>query len=257
MQFLGEHTDLKGTKPALTALTCIGDQLAHYGHDKLASSVYYSVESIRSYRHDISIISGSLMRYVQQSEAHRRAYDKIEQAWNRLYGSVRELHDGSLKDNILPSTNPVFAHLNTYSGLKMRVFEAKVEWPDANQRLALAEHLRAMLPNVKISTGKIHQLSGQANESGELKRRRDARLLAIGNLVEEWEPRLTDDAHVAMHEHLKGRLKGYELTDLLMSVGWLRKREGIRLIPHYHIGKLATDSESLRYYKLQVETEHV
>jgi hypothetical protein len=256
LQFLGEHTDLKGTKPALTALTCIGDQLAHYGHDKLASSVYYSVESIRSYRHDISIISGSLMRYVQQSEAHRRAYDKIEQAWNRLYGGVRELHDGSLKDNILPSTHPVFARLNTYSGLKMRVFEAKLEWPDANQRLALAEHLRTTLPNIKISSGKIHQLGGQSNESGELKRRRDARLLAIGNLVEEWEPRLTDDAHVAMHEHLKERLKGYELTDLLMSVGWLRKREGIFLIPRYQIGNLATDCESLRYYKLQVETEH-
>jgi len=209
LQFLGEHTDLKGTKPALTALTCIGDQLAHYGHDKLASSVYYSVESIRSYRHDISIISGSLMRYVQQSEAHRRAYDKIEQAWNRLYGSVRELHDGSLKDNILPSTHPVFAHLNTYSGLKMRVFEAKVEWPDANQRLALAEHLRATLPNIKISTGKIHQLSGQANRVGRAQA--SARCLACWPSViwsRSREPRLTDDAHVAMHEHLKGRLKG-------------------------------------------------
>ncbi|MNG25124.1 hypothetical protein D3C84_1099340 [compost metagenome] len=59
-----------------------------------------------------------------------------------------------------------------------------------------------------------------------------------------------------MHEHLKDRLKGYELTDLLMSVGWLRKREEIFLIPRYQIGNLATDCESLRYYKLQVETEH-
>lgn len=256
LQFLGEHTELKDSKPALTALTCIGDYLARYGHDKLASSVYYSVESIRLYRHDISIISGSLMRYVQQNEAHRRAYDKIEQAWNRLYGEVHELHDGSLKDNILPSTHPVFACLNTFSGLKMRSFDAKVEWQNNNARLMLAEHLRTALPNVKISIGMIHQVTGQTNESGELKRQRDARLLAIGTLVDKWEPRATDDAHVAMHEHLKDRLKGYELTDLLMSVGWLSKRERISLTPYYQVGNLTTDSERLRYYKLQVETEH-
>lgn len=256
LQFLGEHTDLKGSRPALTALTNIGDFLGQYGHERLASAVYYSVESIRSYRHDISIISKSLMRYVQQSEMHRKAYDRIEQAWNQLYGEVKALHDGSLKDNVLPSNHPVFFRWNTFSGLSVRRFDGKIEWPDENHRLMLTEHLRTTLPNIKISTGEIHQVIGQTNETGSLRRQRDARLLAIGKLVDSWEVRSTCDAYIAMHEHLKGRLNGYELTDLLMSIGWLRKREGLVLIPRFERCELTTERETLCYYKLQVETEH-
>jgi len=161
-----------------------------------------------------------------------------------------------LKDNILPGNHPVFSRRPTFAGLKMRAFDSKIEWPDQNHRLHLTEHLRTTLPHIKANTGKIHQITGHTNESGEQKRRRDARLQAIGKLVDTWEIKPSEDAHIAMHEHLSDRLNDYELTDLLMSLGWLKYREGLFLKPQFKVGVLETDRESLRYYKLKVETEH-
>lgn len=254
LQFLDEETDIKGGIPALAALVRIGDMLDNHGqHSNLVTMIYFAVESIRSYRHDISVISASLMRYVQQSEAHRLAHDKIESAWNRLYEAVRELQDGSLKDNTLSSSHPALASIKTFSGLKVRSFEAKVQWPDESHRLLLIEHLRTTLPQVTVSTGAIYQLEGTANDIGEVKRRRDARLLALGTLIDNWALRPLADTHATLHEHLRINLEDYELADLLMSLEWLKKREGLALTPVFDLGFIETEREQLRYYRLQME----
>lgn len=254
LQFLDEKTDIKGGMPALAALTGIGDMLDRGGqHSKLVTMIYYAAESIRSYRHDISVISTSMMRYVQQSEAHRLAHDKIESAWNRLYEAARELQDGSLKDNTLSSSHPALASIKTFSGIKVRGFEAKVQWPDESHRLLLIEHLRTTLPQVTVSSGAIYQLEGAVNDIGEVKRQSDARLLALGALIDQWPLRALVDTHAALHEHLATNVEDYELCDLLMSLEWLKKREGLALTPAFDLGTIETERERLHYYRLQME----
>ncbi|WP_432783385.1 hypothetical protein QZH45_15865 [Pseudomonas corrugata] len=253
LQFLDEEPDIKGGISALAALIRIGELLDGNDHANLVTSIYYAVESIRSYRHDISIISASLMRYVQQSEAHRLAYDRIERAWNRLYGAVREMQDGSLKDNTLPCTHPALASIKTFLGIKVRYFEAKVHWPKENHRIIFGEHLRTALPHVSISAGVIHEVVAPATHIGHAKRLSDARLLTIGALVDSWVARTTVNVHLELHAHLLKHLDDYELTDLLVSLEWLKKREGLTITPLFQMSLLESGCQRLRYYNLHVE----
>lgn len=253
LQFLDEEPGIKGGISALAALIRIGELLDGHNHAKLVTSIYYAVESIRSYRHDISTISVSLMRYVQQSEAHRLAYDRIERAWNRINGAVREIQDGSLKDNTLPNTHPALSSIKTFLGIKVRHFESKVNWPKDNHRLILSEHLRTVLPNISLPAGVVHELVAPETHLGDAKRVSDARLLTIGALVDSWIARTTVDVHLELHDHLFKNLDDYKLTDLLVSLEWLKKREGLTITPLFHMSLLESGGQRLRYYNLHVE----
>ncbi|CAO3308128.1 hypothetical protein LG197_22330 [Pseudomonas asiatica] len=253
LQFLDEEPEIKGGVSALSALIRVGELLEGHGHAKLVTSIYYAVESIRSYRHDISVISASLMRYVQQSEAHRMAYDRIERAWHRLYSVVKENQDGSLKDNLIPTSHAVLARIDTFAGLKVRYFEAKVQWPESNPRLTLKEHLRAALPKIR-RPAEVHTLSNSQNDDlGKEKRERDIRLLAIGELAGNWPASATQDVHLALHNYLRTRVDEYELADLLVSLEWLKKREDLMIKPMFKMSILENGSQRLRYYNLQLE----
>jgi hypothetical protein len=257
LEFLAENTDLKEGKPALQALTMIGDHLAQYGHRRLATSIYYNIEAIRSYRYDIDVIRGSLMRYVQQNATHRLAYDKIEQAWNILHGAVQNLHDGTLKGNQLPSSDDVFNNRPTFNGLRFRRFDSKVEWPERNHCLLLTEHLRTELPNVQVPVAVPQIVKPTQLSSLGLKREEDERLFSISRLVSGWELRPCDDLHEELNYYLSSHLDPYGLNDLLVGLSCLKGTEGIALVPRFEVGTLATETERLRYYKVRLETPHV
>jgi hypothetical protein len=256
LEFLAENTDLKEGKPALQALTLIGDHLAQHGHARLATSIYYNIEAIRSYRYDIDVIRGSLMRYVQQNATHRLAYDKIEQAWNLLHGAVQNLHDGMLRGNQLPSNDEVFNNWPTFNGLKFRRFDSKVEWPEQNHRLLLTEHLRTELPNVQVSLAVPQAVKLTPHPALGLKREEDERLFSINRLVLGWEPRPCEDLHQALNHYLSSHLDVYSLNDLLVGLSCLIGTEGIALVPRFEVGTLDTPTERLRYYKLRLEMPH-
>lgn len=256
LEFLAENTDLKEGKPALQALTLIGDHLMRYGHKRLATSIYYNVEAIRSYRYDIDVIRGSLMRYVQQNAAQRQAYDKIEQAWNILYGAVQHLHDGALKGNQLPSNDAVFDNWSTFNGVKFRRFDPKVEWPERNHRLLLTEHLRTELPNAKASVAVPQAVKPHRSPTQGSKRKEDERLFSISRLVADWELYPCEDLHEELNRYLSSYLVPYGLNDLLVGLSCLAGTDGAALVPRFEVGTLATETERLRYYKVRLEIAH-
>ncbi|HFF1982898.1 TPA: hypothetical protein ACGBF4_006028, partial [Pseudomonas aeruginosa] len=251
-----ENTDLKEGKPALQALTLIGDHLVRYGHKRLATSIYYNVEAIRSYRYDIDVIRGSLMRYVQQNAAQRQAYDKIEQAWNILHGAVQHLHDGALKGNQLPSNDAVFDNWSTFNGVKFRRFDPKVEWPERNHRLLLTEHLRTELLNAKASVAVPQAVKPHRSPTQGRKREEDERLFSISRLVADWELYPCEDLHEELNRYLSSYLVPYGLNDLLVGLSCLAGTDGAALVPRFEVGTLATETECLRYYKVRLEIAH-
>ncbi|HGW3656240.1 TPA: hypothetical protein ACNH47_001642 [Pseudomonas aeruginosa] len=256
LEFLAENTDLKEGRAALQALAMIADHLMVNGHQRLASSIYYNIEAIRSYRYDIEVIRGSLMRYVQQNAAQRLAYDKIEQAWNILYGAVQQLHDGALKGNQLSSNDPVFDNWPTFNGVKFRRFDAKLEWPDRNHRLLLTEHLRTELPNVKMPPALPQLVKPNGPGISGRKREEDERLFSISRLVADWELYPCNDLHEELNHYLSSHLEPYGLNDLLVGVSCLKGTDGAVLVPRFEVGTLSTENERLRYYKVRLEIAH-
>lgn len=256
LEFLAENLDLKDGQPALRALAMTASHLERQGYRPLASSIYYQIEAIRSYRHDIEVIRGSLTRYVQQSEAQRLAYDRIEQAWNLLHGAVQSLHDGTLRGNQLAGGHPIFAHWPTFKGLKVWRFDQKVEWPKENHRLRLTEHLRTELPKVRIPLAEpqIVKPRARAHQAGQ--READERLFHISRLMADWAAHPCDDLHDALNSYLGKHLPAYSLNDLLAGMNCLKSKEGIALIPRFEIATLAGDRQRLRYYKLRLEVAH-
>jgi hypothetical protein len=253
LEFLAENTDLKEGKPALQALTLIADHLYGHGHHRLATSIYYNVEAIRSYRHDIDVIRGSLMRYVQQNAAQRRAYDRIEEAWNILYSAVEKLHDGALKGNQLPSSDPVFDNWTTFNGVKFRRFDPKVEWPERNHRLILTEHLRTELPNVRIEAPAAQIVKLVSDSGFSRSKAEEERLTHIMRLVDNWKVTPCADLHSELNAYLTANLDDYSLNDLLVAISCVQGAGDGSLQPRFVLGTISTNTERLRYYKVSLE----
>ena len=196
------------------------------------------------------------MRYVQQNTAQRRAYDKIEQAWNILHGAVQHLHDGALKGNQLPSNDAVFDNWSTFNGVKFRRFDPKVEWPERSHRLLLTEHLRTELPNAKALVAVPQAVKPHRSPTQGRKREEDERLFSISRLVAGWGLYPCEDLHEELNRYLSSHLVPYGLNDLLVGLSCLTGTDGAALVPRFEVGTLATETERLRYYKVRLEIAH-
>ncbi len=254
LQFLSENVDIKDGKPALTALALIGDHYARNGHIHISSDILYGIEAIRSYRCDIDLLRNSLSRYVQQSEAQRRAYDCIEKAWNAIYSATSDLHNGNLREVTLPFKHSVFAKVPLFNGMKThrQTYEAKFEWSDQNPRAVFKEHLRTAVRKVEAGAT-IHRLEAAGTGLGEAERAKDARMMLIQTSMDQWPATAVEDLHQAIHRHLIDLVPDITLSEVLIAIDHLRRRKGIRVKTDYIMGRLSNERQALTYYKRHVE----
>jgi len=255
LQFLNEREPLKKGLPALTALVRISEMFRDAKLPKLVQQVLYAVASIRSYRHDVEVISKSLQRYVHQNERQRREYDQIESVFNDLLSACRELHDGKLRGNLLPMDHEVLERLPTFRGMKRQRSESKIEWYNVDHWLHLQEHLRSNLDSLRnalITTATVEPIDEEVLAA---RRASDVRRKLIGALVEAWPLQVGPDAHESLHAHLAKQISDYEIADLVEGVSWLKHREDIVLTPRFQVGVIEDDRQKLTYYKLRIEEQ--
>ncbi|WP_417228318.1 hypothetical protein [Amphritea sp.] len=258
LQFLNEQENLKSGLPALTAIGEIAVLLEKAGLPVISQRVLFAKNSIRSYAKDVELIRKTLERYVRQSARQRQQYDCIEAVFNDLRAEAQNLQDGKLNTKYLANNSDVFALAHIFNGLKGQKFDAKLEWGNEHQSLLFAEHLRVALPKLRDTESKqLVRLTGLDNDAYRKEQEVTRRKRKIQRLIEQCElPVAHEDVHVFLHEFLQAHLKGYVLSDLLDSLGWLRSRLPCPLLPVFELRQISYSGMCLDYYPLSLGQQH-
>lgn len=253
LQFLNERESLKEGQPALTSLGDISIMFLNAGLPQLSQQLKYASASIRSYASDVEKIRRSLERYVRQNARQRLQYNAIETAFYELLQATRSLQDGSLKNNVLRSDEPVFRLGQMFSGLRAVRYSSRLEWHGHDQRLYFAEFLRVRVDQLR-QQNKAPRVAELDAESEHFERHQQYRKETIRELVRVWvSPDVCDDLHKVLHDYLQQALPDYQLGDLLEAMKWCVAEKSLQLTPVFRQRVIEHDGFELMYYMRALE----
>lgn len=253
LEFLNEQEALKDGQPALTSVRNIAVMLQQAGLPEISQQVRYAGAAIRAYARDIEKIRRSLERYVRQNARQRLQYNAIETAFNELLHRARSLQDGSLRNNLLRTDDPVFRLGQIFSGLRTLRYSARLEWHGQDQRLSFAEFLRVRIDQLRLQNRKPGVAELDAEHEGS-ERQQQYRKERIRQLVRTWPtPESCDDLHRALHDYLQQALDDYQLVDLLEAIKWCVSEKALRIMPAYRQRNIEYKGFELVYYVRALE----
>lgn len=213
----------------------------------------YASVSIRSYASDVEKIRRSLERYVRQNARQRLQYNAIETAFYELLQAAKSLQDGSLKNNVLRSDEPVFQRGQMFSGLRAVRYSSRLEWHGHDQRLYFAEFLRVRVDQLR-QQNKVPRVAELDAESEHFERHQQYRKETIRELVRVWvSPDDCNDLHKVLHDYLQQALPDYQLVDLLEAMKWCVAEKSLQLKPVFRQRVIEHEGFELMYYMRALE----